>query len=141
MKYAFIERHRRVWPISVQCRVLGVSVAGYHEHFVRRASDDHRRHLSDDALLVHIKAIHAQSRGSDYCYRFLDYICEGSFDKAYEMLADSIKAPETEKEREERLKEEEKAKEENRKIWRQVFGLDKAGSPSPAPSGTPLAFR
>jgi len=50
------------------------------------------------------------TRGSDYCYRFLDYICEGSFDKAYEMLADSIKAPETEKEREDRLKEEEKAK-------------------------------
>ena len=52
------------------------------------------------------------TRGSDYCYRFLDYICEGSFDKAYEMLADSIKAPETEKEREDRLKEEEKEKEE-----------------------------
>ena len=63
MKYAFIQRHRRVWPISVQCRVLGVSVAGYHEHFVRRASHAQRRHLSDDALLVHIKAIHAQTRG------------------------------------------------------------------------------
>ena len=36
MKYAFIERNRRVWPISVQCRVLGVSVSGYHEHFARR---------------------------------------------------------------------------------------------------------
>ena len=64
MKYAFIERHRRVWPISVQCRVLRVSVAGYHEHFVRRASAAQRRHLSDDALLVHIKAIHAQTRGA-----------------------------------------------------------------------------
>ena len=63
MKYAFIQRHRRVWPISVQCRVLGVSVSGYHEHFVRRASDAQRRHLSDDALLVHIKAIHAETRG------------------------------------------------------------------------------
>ena len=63
MKYAFIQRHRRVWPISVQCRVLEVSVAGYHEHFVRRASDAQRRHLSDDALLVHIKAIHAETRG------------------------------------------------------------------------------
>ena len=63
MKYAFIQRHRRVWPISVQCRVLQVSVAGYHEHFVRRASDAQRRHLSDDALLVHIKAIHAQTHG------------------------------------------------------------------------------
>ena len=64
MKYAFIRRHRRVWPISVQCRVLEVSVAGYHEYFVRRASAAQRRHLSDDALLVHIKAIHAETRGA-----------------------------------------------------------------------------
>ena len=51
MKYAFIQRHRKVWPISVQCRVLEVSVAGYHEHFVRQASHatntGQRRHLSD----------------------------------------------------------------------------------------------
>ena len=38
-------------------------MAGYYEHFVRRASDAQRRHLSDDALLVHIKAIHAETRG------------------------------------------------------------------------------
>jgi putative transposase len=63
LKYAFINRHRRVWPISVQCRVLEASVAGYHEHFMRMASSAQRRHLSDDALLVHIKAIHAQTRG------------------------------------------------------------------------------
>lgn len=62
MKYAFIQRHKKVWPISVQCRVLEVSVAGYHEHFVRRATAPERRHLRDDALLVHIKAIHAESR-------------------------------------------------------------------------------
>jgi len=37
-------------------------VAGYHEHFVRKASAAQRRHLSDDALLVHIKAIHAETR-------------------------------------------------------------------------------
>ncbi len=63
MKYAFIQSHRRVWPISVQCRVLEVSVAGYHEHFVRSASAAQRRYLSDDALLVHIKAIHAETHG------------------------------------------------------------------------------
>jgi len=63
VRYAFIQRHRRVWPISVQCRVLGVSVSGYHEHFVRRASVAQRRHLSDDALLVHIKAIHTETHG------------------------------------------------------------------------------
>jgi transposase InsO family protein len=64
VKYAFVQRHRRVWPISVQCRVLRISLAGYHEHFVRKARDGQRRHLSDDALLVHIKAIHAHSGGS-----------------------------------------------------------------------------
>jgi putative transposase len=63
VKYAFIQSHRRVWPISVQCRVLEVSVAGFHEHFIRRASAAQRRHLSDDALLVHIKAIHAETHG------------------------------------------------------------------------------
>jgi transposase InsO family protein len=64
MKYAFIRRHRRVWPISVQCRVLRVSVAGYHEHFARRQDILQRRHLSDEALLVHIRAVYAENRGA-----------------------------------------------------------------------------
>jgi hypothetical protein len=64
MKYAFIERNRRVWPISVQCRVLEVSVSGYHEHFVRRRHILERRHLSDEAVLVHIRAVFAENRGS-----------------------------------------------------------------------------
>jgi transposase InsO family protein len=64
MKYAFILRNRRVWPISVQCRVLRVSVAGYHEHFARRRNTLQRRHLSDEALLVHIRAVYAESRGA-----------------------------------------------------------------------------
>ena len=38
-------------------------MAGYHEHFVRRAEALQRRHLSNDALPVHIKAIHAETRG------------------------------------------------------------------------------
>ena len=64
MKYAFIERHKLVWPISVQCRVLLVSVSGYHEHLVRRLHIADRRHLSDEALLVHISAVYAQNRGA-----------------------------------------------------------------------------
>ena len=62
MKYAFIQRHRQRWPITVQCRVLDVSVSGYHEHVARQSSEAPRRHLSDEALLVHIKAIHAQTK-------------------------------------------------------------------------------
>lgn len=48
----------------MQCRVLEVSVAGYHERCVRQASAVQRRYLSADALLVHIKAIHAETRGA-----------------------------------------------------------------------------
>ena len=46
------------------CEVLGVSPGGYHQHFTRRAQRTERTRLSDDALLVHIKAIHAESKGS-----------------------------------------------------------------------------
>ncbi len=62
MKYAFIQRNRRVWPIRVQCRVLGVSVSGYHQHVARRRKISQRRHLSDEALLVHIRAVYAENR-------------------------------------------------------------------------------
>ncbi|QNP49232.1 IS3 family transposase [Diaphorobacter aerolatus] len=64
LKYAFIHRNRRMWPISVQCRVLQASIAGYHEHFARCVHGAQRLHLSDDAVLVHIKAIHAETHGS-----------------------------------------------------------------------------
>ena len=64
MKYAFIQEHRQQWPIRVQCRVLGVSVAGYHEHRARRQNPKPRRHLGDETLLVHIRAIYNESRGA-----------------------------------------------------------------------------
>jgi len=64
VKYAFIQRHKRTWPIRVQCRVLGVSVSGYHQHLARLRHIAQRRHLSDEALLVHIGAVYAESRGA-----------------------------------------------------------------------------
>ena len=64
MKYAFIQRNKLVWPISVQCRVLLVSVSGYHDHLARRVDIAQRRHLSDEALLVHISAVYAENRGA-----------------------------------------------------------------------------
>ena len=63
MRYAFVERHKRVWPIRVQCRVLRVSVSGYHQHVRQRKQIAQRRHLSDAALLVHIRAVFAAHRG------------------------------------------------------------------------------
>lgn len=64
MKYAFIERHRRVWPIEVQCRVLEVSISGFHPHLARRRKIASRRHLSDAALLAPISAVYAELRGA-----------------------------------------------------------------------------
>jgi transposase InsO family protein len=64
MKYAFIQRHRLVWPIRVQCRVLLVSVSGYHQHLARRKPIAELRHLSDEALVVHISAVYAENRGA-----------------------------------------------------------------------------
>ena len=66
MKYAWIERNRRHWPVSIACEVLGVSPGGYHEHHRRElhwGGDQPRRTISNDALLVHIRAAHAQSKG------------------------------------------------------------------------------
>jgi len=64
VKYAFIQRHKRIWPIRVQCRVLGVSVSGYYQHLARRREIARRRHLSDEALLVHIRTAYAENRGA-----------------------------------------------------------------------------
>jgi hypothetical protein len=32
---AMIRRNRHAWPIRVQCRVLGVRAARYHEHLAK----------------------------------------------------------------------------------------------------------
>jgi hypothetical protein len=48
----------------VQCRMLGVSASGYYQHMARRRNIDQRRHLSDEALLVHMRAIYAEARGA-----------------------------------------------------------------------------
>ena len=64
MKYAFIDCHRSIWPVCVQCCVLGVSATGYHQHRMRRAKIAQRRHMTDEALLVHIRAVYAETRGA-----------------------------------------------------------------------------
>jgi transposase InsO family protein len=63
VKYAFIGKNKTHWPISLQCEVLGVSPSGYHAHFSRRATPSQRKHVGNDALLVHLKAIHAEVKG------------------------------------------------------------------------------
>jgi len=64
MKYAWIELHSRQWPVSLTCQVLGVSPSGYHARKARDVDTERpRRRIGNDALLVHIKAVHAESKG------------------------------------------------------------------------------
>ncbi len=64
MKYAWIEKNRNRWPVSLSCFALGVSPSGYHEHNKgKQAAKGSRRFISNDALLVHIRAIHAETKG------------------------------------------------------------------------------
>jgi transposase InsO family protein len=66
VKYAWIERHKDHWPVTLQCEVLNVSTSGYFERQRRKDpeySTTPSQRVSDEALLVHIKAIHAASKG------------------------------------------------------------------------------
>ena len=65
MKYAWIASNKAHWPITLACDVLGVSASGYFEHGRRRSLDKPStlgtfKRMSDDALLTHIRAIHAE---------------------------------------------------------------------------------
>ncbi len=64
MKYAWIEKNKLRWPVCVQCRVLGVSASGYRQHLARRKKILTRRHQSETARLVEIRAVYAEARGA-----------------------------------------------------------------------------
>jgi len=66
VKYAWIERHKSQWPVTLQCDVLNVSASGYFERQRRQNSGQPTsfdKRLSDEALLVYIRAAHAGSKG------------------------------------------------------------------------------
>ena len=54
-----------MWPVLILCEQLEVSPSGYHQHRQRRALHQGKLggRVSNDALLAHIKAIHAQVKG------------------------------------------------------------------------------
>jgi putative transposase len=55
--FPFIHQHRDDWPVTTMCHTLGVSTQGYYAWRSRPASQQQQRR---DALLVQIKAIHAE---------------------------------------------------------------------------------
>lgn len=57
MIFAFIEQHKRIWPIRLMCDTLSVSSQGF---YAWRARPDSAQQQRRDALLVQIQAIHAE---------------------------------------------------------------------------------
>ena len=67
MKYAWIAKNKTAWPVTMTCEVLGVSTSGYFEHQRRRQTSQPSQpgggRLSNEALVAHIRAIHAEVKG------------------------------------------------------------------------------
>jgi len=61
VKFGFVDEHRAVWPVSVMCKVLGLSASGYHAW---RARPERPRAAANRALLGDIRLIHAESSGT-----------------------------------------------------------------------------
>ena len=71
MKFAFIEKHCRRWPITLMCRVLAVSRSGFHAWRKRAPSDQAQRR---EQLAAQARAVHKAHRsvyGSPRVYRAL----------------------------------------------------------------------
>jgi transposase InsO family protein len=71
VKFAFIDQHRRRWPVRVTCRVLRVSPGGFYKWTKRKPSARQRR---QQELLAKIRIAHRQNQelyGSPRVHRAL----------------------------------------------------------------------
>lgn len=84
MKYAFIARERAHFPLRVLCRVVGVSVSGFHDDERRKASP---RIDPDATVRVAMRALHKASRGTYGRIRLV----EGLTDQGFEVGAKRIR--------------------------------------------------
>ena len=59
MRYQFIEDHREMFAVHLQCRVLAVSRSGYYSWRMRPVS---QREMANHELVKQIKAVHSESQ-------------------------------------------------------------------------------
>ena len=62
MRYAWIDKQRRVYPLPLMCDVLSVSISGYRAW--KRGGSPRRKRLTDAQMLALIQAIHLELKGS-----------------------------------------------------------------------------
>jgi len=63
MRYQFIEHHRKVWPIGIQCKALQVSRSGY---YAWRKLEPSQRYLRQRLLTEMIRDIHSTNHQDNY---------------------------------------------------------------------------
>lgn len=79
MRYSFIDEHREQWPVSVLCRILGVSRSGYCLWRKRSIAPSKRaiaRGQQEAQLLLHIRAAHRRGRHYSGSPRIYDELRE-----------------------------------------------------------------
>ena len=62
MKYAWLDGHRKAYPLPALCTTLGVSISGYRAW--KDGGRPQRKRLTDPQLLALIRAIHAELKGA-----------------------------------------------------------------------------
>ena len=70
MKYAWIKEHRTMYPLTLMCALLAVSVNGFRAWL--RGGNPDRKRLTDAQLLALMRAIHAEVKGAYGSPRMLE---------------------------------------------------------------------
>src|SRR6476620_12669913 len=64
LKFAFIQRHRTEYEVTIMCRVLGVSKGGYYTWIKRQEQPPSRREMANQQLTAAIQTTFTRSRGT-----------------------------------------------------------------------------
>jgi len=70
VKYAWVERHRKCYPLVLMCSALGVSVSGFRAWLSGGSAD--RQRLSDQQLVSLMRAVHSEVKHAYGSPRMLD---------------------------------------------------------------------
>lgn len=79
MKYIFIDAEKGRFPVSVLCRVIGVSASGFYRWLGRRGETDRRIPPGDGKLRDVIERVHRGSRGAYGRPRILEEVRRRGF--------------------------------------------------------------
>ena len=77
MKYRFVERYKKAWPVRLMCKVLRISASAYYA-WRKRPEPAHKR--ENEALIPRVREIHVQMRESYGTRRMADELCKRGVD-------------------------------------------------------------